>query len=82
MPESRVRKKAPFTPPAAKSAARKPNPRWYAPLMLTLMVLGLVWVVVFYISQTAYPIPKIGNLNLVIGFGILLAGFGMTTRWR
>jgi hypothetical protein len=82
MPESRVRKQAPYTPPAERSSARKPNPRWYAPLMLGLMVLGLVWVVVFYITQTAYPIPKIGNWNLVIGFGVLLAGFGMTTRWR
>jgi hypothetical protein len=82
MPESRVRKKAPFTPPTARSGARKPSPRWYAPVMLGLMVLGLIWVVVFYISQTAYPIPKIGNWNLVIGFAILLSGFGMTTRWR
>ena len=82
MPESRVRKKAPFTPPAAKSTGRKPNPRWFVPVMVGLMVLGLVWVVVFYISQTAYPIPKIGNWNLVIGFAILLSGFGMTTRWR
>jgi hypothetical protein len=77
-----VRTKAPFTPPATRSTARKPNPRWYAPLMLGLMVLGLIWIVVFYISQTMYPIPKIGDWNLLIGFGLLLAGFAMTTRWR
>ena len=82
MPESRVRKKAPFTPPATRSTARRPSPRWYAPLMLGLMVLGLIWIVVFYISQTMYPIPKIGDWNLLIGFGLLLAGFAMTTRWR
>jgi Cell division protein CrgA len=82
MPESRVRKATPFTPPPAKGAARKPNPRWWAPVMLGLMVLGLVWVVVYYISQTAYPIPHIAHWNLVIGFGLLLAGFSMTTRWR
>jgi cell division protein CrgA len=82
MPESRVRKQAVFTPPPARSGARKPNPRWWAPVMLGLMVLGLVWIVVFYITQTAYPIPKIGNWNLAIGFGLLLAGFVMTTRWR
>jgi hypothetical protein len=50
--------------------------------MLGLMVLGLIWVVVYYISQTAYPIPHIEHWNLVIGFGLLLAGFSMTTRWR
>jgi Cell division protein CrgA len=82
MPESRVRKQAVYTPPAARSTARKPNPRWWAPVMLALMVLGLVWIVVFYITQTAYPIPKINTWNLLIGFGLLLAGFGMTTRWR
>jgi hypothetical protein len=82
MPESRVRKQTSFTPPPAKPAVRKPNPRWWAPLMLTLMVIGLIWVVVYYISQTAYPIPHIEHWNLVIGFGLLLAGFSMTTRWR
>ena len=82
MPESRVRKATPFTPPPAKASARKPNPRWWAPVMLGLMVLGLVWVVVYYISQTAYPIPHVEHWNLVIGFGLLLAGFAMTTRWR
>jgi hypothetical protein len=82
MPESRVRKQAAYIPPAQRSNAKKPNPRWWAPVMLGLMVLGLVWVVVFYISQTSYPIPDIGNWNLAIGFGLLLVGFGMTTRWR
>ena len=33
-------------------------------------------------SQTAYPIPHIEHWNLVIGFALLLLGFGMTTRWR
>jgi hypothetical protein len=83
MPESRVRKKAPFTPPpVATSGARKPNPRWFTPVMLGLMILGLLWVIVFYVAQTEYPIPKIGNWNLLVGFGLLLVGFGMTTRWR
>jgi hypothetical protein len=50
--------------------------------MVTLMVLGLLWIVVFYITQRAYPVPNIDYWNLAIGFGILLLGFGMTTRWR
>ena len=82
MPESRVRKQTPFTPPPAKVTIRKPNPQWYAPVMLGLMVLGLLWVVVYYITQRAYPIPNIHDLNLLIGFGLLLSGFAMTTRWR
>jgi hypothetical protein len=82
MPESRVRRKSAFTPPAAKGGPPKPNARWFLPLMLGLLVVGLLWIVVFYIFQTQYPIPKIGYWNLAIGFAILLTGFGMTTRWR
>ncbi|MGJ7439514.1 cell division protein CrgA [Aquipuribacter sp. MA13-6] len=84
MPESSRRKKpaspAPVTtgPPAPP----KPNPRWWVPVMVGLMVLGLVWIVVFYITQQAYPIPGIGLWNLGVGFGLAMAGFLMTTRWR
>lgn len=82
MPESRVRKKSAYTPPAARSKGVKPNGRLFLPAMLGLLVIGLVWIVVFYVSQTLYPIPNIGYWNLAIGFGILLTGFAMTTRWR
>lgn len=59
-----------------------PNPVWFKPIMVGLMLLGLVWVLVFYLSSMAFPIPGIGAWNLVIGFGIAFAGFLMTTRWR
>ena len=58
-----------------------PNPVWFKPIMLGLMILGLLWVIVFYLSGQA-PIPGIGGWNLVIGFGIAFVGFLMTTRWR
>ena len=82
MPEPKARKTPAYTPPPVKAAPPKPNPRWWAPVMVTLMVLGLLWIVTFYISQQAYPVPGISYWNLAIGFGILLLGFGMTTRWR
>ena len=59
-----------------------PNPVWFKPIMLGLMILGLLWVIVFYLSGQALPIPGIGGWNLVIGFGIAFIGFLMTTRWR
>ena len=82
MPESRVRRKSAFTPPPPKAAPPKPNGRFFVPVMLSLLVLGLTYTVVYYLSQTEYPIPGIGAWNLAIGFGIMLTGFGMTTRWR
>ncbi len=59
-----------------------PNPVWFKPIMIGLMLLGLAWVLVFYLSGMAFPIPDIGAWNLVIGFGIAFVGFLMTTRWR
>lgn len=81
MPESRSRKKPAYVPPP-EPKAQKGNPPWLVPTMVTLMLLGLVWVVVTYITQTAWPIPGIGNFNLLIGFAFIIAGFGLTTRWR
>ena len=81
VPESRTRKKRSYTPPPTAKDER-PSPRWYAPVMLGLMVLGLAWVVTTYIGQGEYPIPGINNWNLAIGFVLMIAGFGMTTRWR
>ncbi len=60
-----------------------PNPVWFKPIMLGLMIIGLVWVIVYYLSGSSqFPIPGLGAWNLVIGFGIAFVGFLMTTRWR
>jgi hypothetical protein len=82
MPESRIRRKSIFTPPAAKGGAPKPSPRWFAPAMVSLMVVGLAWIVTYYLSEAKYPIPHLTHGNLVIGFAVLLVGFSMMTRWR
>jgi hypothetical protein len=58
------------------------NPAWFVPVMLGLMVVGLFWVVTFYVTATKYPIPNFGYKNLIIGFGLMISGFMMTTRWR
>ncbi|GGH44499.1 cell division protein CrgA [Microbacterium album] len=59
-----------------------PNPVWFKPVMIGFMLLGLVWILVFYLSGSQYPIPGIAAWNLLIGFGIAFIGFLMTTRWR
>lgn len=63
-------------------AQRVGNPPWFVPVMLTLMILGLVWVVTFYITRQQYPVPSLGMWNLGIGFILILSGFAMTTRWK
>ncbi len=63
----------------------KTNPKWFVPLFVSLLIIGLAWVIVFYATSQSgpgYPIPTIGNWNLLIGFLIMLAGFIMTMWWN
>ena len=56
---------------------------WYKPVMFGLMLLGLAWILVFYISgSNQWPIPVLGQANILVGFGVTMVGFLMTTRWR
>jgi hypothetical protein len=87
VPESKSRKKKPaFQSEAdrAAKAARKAqsgNPAWLVPVMLGLMLLGLAWIVVFYLTGK-WPVPQLHSWNLAVGFVLIIAGFGLTTRWR
>ncbi len=66
----------------AQSSEDTPNPVWFKPVMFGFMLLGLIWIIVFYVSQSMYPIPALGAWNILVGFGIAFVGFLMTTRWR
>ncbi|WEV75421.1 cell division protein CrgA [Bifidobacterium sp. ESL0800] len=59
----------------------KANPGWFVPLFCFLMILGLAWAVVYYLTSK-YPIPGIGAWNLLIAFVIVMVGFIMTMWWR
>lgn len=63
-------------------AQRVGNPPWFVPVMLGLMIIGLLWVVTFYITGQQYPVSSWGMWNLGIGFAFILVGFAMTTRWK
>lgn len=85
MPESKRRKKAVYTPPPAPGGAKKkgPSPVWLAPLMLALFLIGIVWLVAFYLVGSDLPvIGGLGNSNLLVGFGFIIAGFALSTQWR
>ena len=58
------------------------NPVWFKPVMFGLMLVGLIWILIYYIAGTGWPIPAIGPWNIAVGFGVMFAGFLMTTRWR
>jgi hypothetical protein len=81
VPKSRVRSKAVYTPPPRTSKA-KVSPPWLVPTMLGSLIVGLVWIVIFYVSQSDLPVKAFGPGNLVIGFGFLVAGVVLSTKWR
>jgi hypothetical protein len=55
---------------------------WVAPLMLALFVIGLLWIVVYYVAQGDWPIGAIGAWNIVVGFGFIAGGFVVSTQWK
>ena len=76
------------TPTKVKDTA---SPRWYAPTMVTLMVIGLLWVATTYLFNGLYPLPYFAkhhatdwlfNGNLYIGFLIMMSGFLGLLRWK
>jgi hypothetical protein len=82
VPKSRVRKKAVYTPPP-RSARVKTSPRWLAPTMVACLVIGLAWIVLYYVTNGDIAgISVLGYWNMVIGFVLIIAGVVLSTRWR
>jgi hypothetical protein len=83
VPESKPRKKT-SNPgqPASGAPTYKPNAVWFKPVMFGLMIIGLFWIITFYISEGRFPVQAWESWNIVAGFGIAIIGFLMTTRWR
>jgi hypothetical protein len=86
VPKSRIRKKADYTEPTSAKQAQSikltTNRSWVAPVMLGLFLIGLAWIVLFYVTEGSLPIKSIGNWNIVVGFGFIAAGFGVSTQWK
>ena len=81
MPKSHVRKKAVYTPPQRSTKAQV-SPAWLVPTMLGCLVVGLAWIATFYVSGQKLPVSAISQWNLVVGFGLIIAGVMLATRWR
>ncbi len=68
------------------AAARKnaPNPVWFKPVMFGFMLLGLIWIVLYYVTSAGLqlPVPALGQANIFVGFGLVLVGFLMTPWWK
>ncbi|HET7388696.1 MAG TPA: cell division protein CrgA [Nocardioidaceae bacterium] len=53
--------------------------------MLGCFIIGLAWIVLFYITAQDQIIPlmkNLGNYNLVVGIGFMAVGFVYATHWE
>jgi hypothetical protein len=90
VPKSKIRKKASYTPKTnvtkkSTKGARFGSGRWVAPTMIALFLIGLAWIVVYYIAGSGNSIPimsSLNNWNILLGFGFIGAGFALSTRWH
>jgi len=84
VPKSRVRKRPVYTPPTtAQSKRRKVNPVWLVPAMIASLILGLVWIALYYITQSNMPgLSSLGGWNLVCGFALIVVGVVLATQWH
>ena len=90
MPKSKVRKKSVYTPPedalrsrGAQAKVLQPSPRWYLALMVALWLIGLLWIVVYYVAGDQIPfMVSLSAWNFAIGFGAMVGGLIMAMRWR
>ena len=81
MPESKGRKKTPYTPPPSKGerkVAKIGSPGWLAPALIACFVIGLVYIVLYYVAGSQIPIMNSiggaanGLVNVAIGFAFTL----------
>lgn len=88
MPESKGRKKEtryiPEQPKGERKVARIGSPAWLAPTMVAAFVIGLIYIVVFYIAGSSVPIMKdlSALVNVGIGFAFIAVGFALSTKWQ
>jgi hypothetical protein len=87
-PEKIKKAKAPKPVKAQRTAEDAPNPVWFKPVMFGFMLLGLAWIITFYVTEAQYPLGAatkpidLANWNILIGFAIAMVGFMMSTRWK
>ena len=87
MPKSKVRKKTETTLRTSALApsghAVRPSPRWYPIVMAAVLLIGLAWIVVYYLAGDSVPVMQdLGAWNFAVGFGVMIIGLGMAVRWR
>ncbi len=61
---------------------KEQTPLWYRVIMFSLLAVGILWIIVFYITQGLFPIPDLGMWNVSVGVGAMMVSMLMMTGWR
>ena len=96
MPESRTRKSAEAKQKLKAQRESQPKPakrskkvkapssrRWVPPTFITVGLLGVAWLIVYYVAGQQIPYMRdLRNWNILIGMGGMAAAFGIATLWK
>ena len=87
MPKSKVRKKNDFTVnPVSRTPVKVktgPSSVWFVAFFISLMLIGLVWLLVFQLAASELPwMADLGSWNYLIAFAFMIVGLLLTMRWR
>jgi hypothetical protein len=80
--EKQKAKKSPDARP--KKTPRAPGSRrWVPPTFITVGLLGVAWLIVYYVAGQSIPfMSDLGNWNILIGMGGMAAAFVIATFWK
>ncbi len=91
MPKSKVRKKNDFTiNPVSRTPVKVkagPSSIWFVVLFISLMLIGLAWLLVFQLAAAvrcadASWMAELAPWNYAIAFAFMITGLLLTMRWR
>jgi hypothetical protein len=78
MPKSRSKRRRYQPPPRPRP---KPSPPWVGPTIVVSLLVGLIYILLFYMGALPSFLDQRGNLNLAFGFAPLVFGLLLATRW-
>jgi hypothetical protein len=79
---TKITKKGKSSDGDRRKPVRLDSPRWLVPVMVASFIIGLVWIVAYYVAPDAPVISDIGWWNVLIGFGFFTVGFFLSTKWK
>jgi hypothetical protein len=85
MPESKKRPKPHgkrYQLEPQRKQVKKGSPRWYGPLVLVVMAIGVITIVLNYMGLVPGTDGQTSSIWLGVGLGVIAVGFIGTMYWR